>query len=291
MTHVLVGLAIGDALGAPFETQHFTSTLLAGWCGEYLGSSFHGTKAGEGTDDTLMTLALAEVLTAGPYNAAAAAARYAEVYRQYPNRGWGKATTSALEKIEDGYPWTRTGSHSEGNGSAMRAAPFGLAYSPDAAARVAREDAAITHDTHEAREGSAAVAIAIAELRVEPQQSPTQVVHRVLSRLAPSQVRDRLKKILHDSWESPLQMLITMGTGAHVVETVPAALGTLLVAKSFKEAITCAIQAGGDTDTVAAITGAVWGAIEAPPELWLRDLHAGTRERAQDLEKRILSHD
>jgi ADP-ribosylglycohydrolase len=38
MVHTLVGLAIGDALGTPFETQHFTSGILTTWSGEYLGS-------------------------------------------------------------------------------------------------------------------------------------------------------------------------------------------------------------------------------------------------------------
>jgi ADP-ribosylglycohydrolase len=287
MVHTLVGLAIGDALGTPFETQHFTSGILSAWSGEYLGSSYHGTHPGEGTDDTLMALALAEVLaTRGEYIPEEAAERYVRIWQQYPTRGWGKSTVSALEKLMRGRSWTASGSPSEGNGTAMRAAPIGLRYGSEEAGGWARTDAAITHDTIEAREGSAAIATAVALLREGVE--PPDVVPRVLASLVPCGVRHQIEETLQP-WDSTFQMLITVGTGGHVVQTVSAALGTLLTAKNFEMAVFDTIRAGGDTDTVAAITGALWGTVSPIPERWLAGLHAETRSQAERLQRTILN--
>lgn len=60
---VLVGTAIGDALGAQFETKRFSSPLITGWDGKTYGlNTFHKCRAGQYTDDTAMSKALAESL-------------------------------------------------------------------------------------------------------------------------------------------------------------------------------------------------------------------------------------
>jgi ADP-ribosylglycohydrolase len=235
-----------------------------------------------------MALALAEVLAArGEYIPEEVAAEYVQVWQQYPTRGWGKSTVDALERLQRGRLWTASGSPSEGNGTAMRAAPIGLRYGSEEAGGWARTDAGITHDTIEAREGSAAIATAVALLREGVE--PPNVVPRVVASLVPCSVRNRIKEVLNQSWDNTFQMLITMGTGGHVVQTVPAALGTLLTAKNFGEAVFATIKAGGDTDTVAAITGALWGTFSPIPERWLAGLHAETRAQAERLQRMILN--
>lgn len=288
MSNTLVGLAVGDALGAPFETQHFTSTALAGWSGQYLGSQYHGTRPGEGTDDTLMTLALAEVLAVNKdYDPEKAGAKYVEAFFANPGRGWGKATQAALERLRNGSSWVASGSPSEGNGSAMRAAPFGLRYEFKDAIVWAMVDAVITHDRPEAKEGSAAIAGAISLLRANV--SPLEVVSRLAEELNPSMIRRKIRNLLSQKWESTLQVCLAMGTGAHVIETVPAALGTLLTAKGFEDAVKDVILAGGDTDTTAAIVGALWGTFSPIPERWLTGLNPAVRSQAERLQVALTS--
>lgn len=269
----LTGLAVGDAIGLPFETHHFMSAELQKWEGDYVSSKFRNNlqpdrEPGEWSDDTLMASALASSLvTTGTYSPVAAAAAYMEWYESGDHRGMGGNTRSALERLKMGYHWVNSGlTHSEGNGSAMRSAPIGLFFrnSLITVGDMARVDSQITHRSIEGQEGSAAVALAVAMLArgLADQVTVTKAVTELLQE---SKLRTRLQKdyawradAIRD-FKATMTYLLEAGTGAHVVESVPAAFMCFASCTSFKDTVEMAVRLGGDTDTVAAMAGAMAG--------------------------------
>lgn len=269
----LAGLAIGDSLGMPFETLHFTASALLDWDGSFLSGIGNevqpGRLPGEWTDDTKMAKALAESLVEyETYNPPGAAANYVAWYKSGDHRGMGKATREALERILRGYHWVDSGVSSQGNGTAMRVAPLGLFYRHSflTAMEMAKIDARITHASVEAEVGSMVVAAAVAMLanRMVKPNNLVFALNQVLEE--GSSIASRLKDLEEDVKDpkysttlEALKKLVDMGTGAHVVQTVPAALFCFSVTTCFKDAVELAVRAGGDTDTTAAITGALAG--------------------------------
>ncbi|MEM7263089.1 MAG: ADP-ribosylglycohydrolase family protein, partial [Planctomycetota bacterium] len=122
---VLLGLALGDAFGAPFE-----GGLLERWLWRWLGT----TRSGEvrWTDDTQMSLDLADsLLTHGEVNQDDLARRFAASYRW--SRGYGPGAAKLLKRIARGADWReanrsvfRDGSF--GNGGAMRVPILGVCF-------------------------------------------------------------------------------------------------------------------------------------------------------------------
>lgn len=271
----LTGLATGDALGMPFETAHYRDDRLVTWQGDFLASEYHGLEPGQWTDDTVMAKCLAESLvTHGVYAPADAAKRYAAWYDLGvpERRGMGKTTEKALNKLAHGIPWTQTGDpDSLGNGAAMRAAPLGLMYRDNiqAAAEMARIDAHITHRHPEAVNGAVAVAVGVAAL-VQGRVQPYNLIQAV-SEWVPEgskmfmklqQAKAMTQRALPKAGPNIMpatQLLIEVGTAANVLESVPAAFLAVAATKSYREAIETAVRAGGDTDTIAAIAGALAG--------------------------------
>lgn len=281
----LTGQAVGDALGMPFETQHFSSARLMQWDGSFQASGYHNLKPGQWTDDTQMAVALAESLSACKgYDQDDAARRYLALFTSGTIRGYGSTTKTAMDNLLRGDPAPRSGViGAEGNGTAMRVAPLGLYLSQDMNKVVlaAKQDANITHTSVEARQGSVAVAVGVALLRRgETRQG---LVGRVLPWLDSSQVRTRLQQVEHRLMQGGVTVrdLIEMGTGAHVIETVPAAFLAFGGTGTFKDAVEMAVQAGGDTDTTAAITGALAGTLYGTEQVdpYLAELEDGARLR------------
>jgi ADP-ribosylglycohydrolase len=269
----LTGLAVGDALGLPFETHHFMSAELAKWDGSYLASRGLNNlqpnrAAGEWSDDTMMARALAaSIIECNTYSPVAAAAAYVEWYVSGDHRGMGANTRAALERLLSGHHWVNSGLvHSEGNGSAMRAAPLGLYYrnSLITAADMARTDAQITHRSVEAIEGSAAMALGVAMLANQV-AAPITLTKAVTELLHDSKLRTRLQadvvwreQVLRSAKDTML-FLLEAGTGAHVGESVPAAFMCFAACTNYKDTVELAIRLGGDTDTIAAMAGALAG--------------------------------
>jgi ADP-ribosylglycohydrolase len=147
----------------------------------------------------------------------------------------------------------------------MRASPIGLYYRKDLnkLLEVAMADAAITHNSHEPKMGSVAVALGVA-LAANSQSNlylPNEMLEEVHEVLAPSIVKDKLAlAIAHIKNNSdPKQALAAIGAGGYVPETVGAAFYCFAKGEDFRDVVTMAIRAGGDTDTTAAVAGALAG--------------------------------
>lgn len=265
----LLGLAIGDALGMPFEG--LPSWVVGPILDEIQGfheSSHRGLGAGQWTDDTQMTLCLTRSLVRrGRLEPKDVAREYLGWFQSGDVRGIGTITKSAMARLEAGAGWEESGTAGEyaaGNGTAMRAAPLGLLYHQDldALQEACALDAEITHKNAEAVAGSRAVAFLVARL-VAGGIPEKELLEETIQFVAGSRVGENLKR----SWEllergaNPLQASEALGVGAYVVETVAwSSFCFFRASDDFARAVTAAVHGGGDTDTAGAITGAFSGA-------------------------------
>lgn len=246
----------------PFETKPADDPSLLNWDGSYLPSEYHQLQPGQWTDDTMMTKMLMESLfICGGFYPRDVSNRYLHWYLAGDPRGMGKTTKASLQRLKEGVRWTDSGiDGAEGNGTAMRAAPMGAFYHDDplTVAEFARIESKITHKSLEAQEGAAAVALMVAFLWQGVDKE--KILESTMVFLRDSKVKDILVSLDRSKNQVKLPEVLTQfGTRARVTQTVPSAAACFLMTESFEDAITAAIRAGGDTDTTAAVTGALAG--------------------------------
>lgn len=265
MSNVLLGTAVGDALGVPFETMLINNEKLVEWDGvTFIGSPHHHLLPGQYSDDTQMSLMVAESLIDNSgFNPDDLSARYVDWIASGRARGYGKTTLRAVQNLQAGKHWSESGiAGSYGNGTAMRSAPFGVYFRNDIQSLVAicKIDSAITHASEDAEAGSIAIALAAAHAVNNDMEN---LLERISEKLPDSKVKGlvySLDSLINSDKITPRQALAVLGTKANVKETVPAALYCFLKFDNYYDAILAAIRAGGDTDTTAAIVGALFGA-------------------------------
>jgi ADP-ribosylglycohydrolase len=265
MSNVLLGGAIGDALGMPFEKKLVNDPLLVDWDGKtFLPCEYHGLKAGQWTDDSQMSLMVAESLIDNSgFNPDDLAARYVDWIVSGRARGYGRTTLMAIQNLESGKHWSESGiAGSEGNGTAMRAAPFGVYFRNDikSLVQICKIDSSITHASPDAEAGSIAIAVA-AYYAVN--DDTDNLLDKIYEHLPDSKVKNTifsLDSLINSEHITPAQALRVLGTKANVRETVPAALYCFIKFDNYYDAVLAAIKAGGDTDTTGAIVGALFGA-------------------------------
>lgn len=277
----LVGTAVGDAIGASREGRRMAR-------GHELRAIAAATGPLHYTDDTHMTIGVAEsLLECRGFNGAHMAACFIRNYRQEPWRGYGPGPPRVFRLIENGEPWDKAASTlypggSFGNGSAMRVAPVGLLFWQDAAQlkEVAYQSSLITHAHVLGKEGAAlqarAVALAVAE---SPGRLDRAAYLAGLSELATQSIyRERLGRFsyLLEHPEDRDEVVRELGNGIEAFNSVPTAIFSFLShAEDFASAVIYAVSLGGDTDTIAAMAGAISGAylgIRAIPTEWQEQL-------------------
>jgi ADP-ribosylglycohydrolase len=286
----LLGLAIGDALGMPFE---FMTPEQIDWKlqGDF---DFHPAyteisgqlRAGQWTDDTKMALAIVEsLMERRALDPAHVAAKFLAWYRSGDHRGIGTTTAYALERMDRGIPWTeagRTGDSACGNGAAMRIAPVGLWFvqNPDGLRAAVDRVTISTHNHPEAVRAATAVAYAVARAAAGTLNLAT-ILDETREFIGPCRTAEKLRQV-GDLWKSGtfwLAALEKIGTGGYVVDSVGAAFYCLLM-EGYERGVKAAVRAGGDTDTTAAIAGAMIGAyvgLPSIPDRWLERVEDGPR--------------
>ncbi|WUD76296.1 ADP-ribosylglycohydrolase family protein [Streptomyces sp. NBC_00510] len=276
----IVGSAVGDALGAPFEfgpAGAFSARFPAPGTGDEMCGG-GGWDPGEATDDTQMAVLVADsLLESGRLDLPDVFARFVRWAAADP-KDIGLQTEAVLTS---GDPWDlaaavhfQTHHRAAGNGALMRAAPaavhfagHGRAASLDAARRIA----ALTHGDRAAWEGSAILhdLVRVALDGGDP--------------VAPAAVADALAQVpepFHQRWAAVLAPgwhpgLATEFNGA-VWPCLGSAVWAVRTTGGFEAALRAAVDLGGDTDTVAAVTGTLAGAVyglAAVPERWTAHLH------------------
>lgn len=265
MSNVLLGCAIGDSLGMPYEKKLSNDPFLINWDGKTFGSSeHHGLQSGQFTDDTQFSLCVAQsLIDNNGFDPDKLSKKYVDLFTTKTIRGYGRTTKAAIDNLLSGKHWSESGiAESEGNGTAMRSAPFGVYYRNDISTlvKVCKIDNGITHASDEAEAGSIAIAIAAACAANNDLES---LLERICEHLPDSKVKNTifsLGALINADEITPQQALRVLGTKANVKETVPSALYCFLKFDDYHTAIEAAIRAGGDTDTTAAIVGALFGA-------------------------------
>ena len=242
---LLIGGALGDALAAPFENQ--------------AAPKFEVPNLLRVTDDTQMTIATCEgILQAGRVDPEAIAGRFVKWYRERRFSGVGASTLKALVELEAGGHWAMSGASGEraaGNGAAMRVAPLALFLDPNNTQnkQVIRDVCRITHRNDEAYLGGLSIVFAI-----RCKDLDRSLLGRLAGFLPDSQIRDRLIQIDEQRWGFSELVKRKPPTG-FVVDSVPAAILAAIECESFLETIAKIVEAGGDTDTTAAMFGSLFG--------------------------------
>ena len=161
---MLVELAVGDAYGAAFEYAPSAVVAEHNTVTDYSRHPTHtGIAPGDYTDDTQMTLALAELLVDGAeWTPAVIAAKFVEVFHRDPRVGYASRFQGFLRVTRTGEEFLATiRPDSDKSGAAMRVTPVGLLPSVDEVREYAAVQARITHDTPGGITAAEAAALAV----------------------------------------------------------------------------------------------------------------------------------
>ncbi len=228
----MIGAIAGDIIGSVYEWNNIKTTDFLLFSPECFF-----------TDDTVLTVALAESIMSG--------LDYADLmknyYRRYPDAGYGGSF----------HKWARSGYNapynSWGNGAAMRISPVGFAFeSLEDVLDHAAAYTALTHNHPEGIKGAQATASAIFLARTGTDKS-------------------KIRKYIVDSFGYDLnrsceEIRPVYEFNESCQRTVPEAIIAFLESESFEHAIRLAISLGGDSDTLACITGGIAEAFYGVPE-------------------------
>lgn len=273
----LIGTAVGDAVGAGFEGKPAVEP-------EAIESLVEGRELLAYTDDTHMMIGVVESLVQrGDFDGEHMARVFIRNYDSEPWRGYGPGPPSVFRMIRAGEPWDKAAERlyhggSYGNGSAMRIAPIGVFYHDDLSIlkEIAYRASRITHSHELGREGAALQAYAIA-LAVSLEPAKAFDSRKFLAELYDFVQFETYKRKLARAGAllgelDKATVAADIGNGIEAFNSVPTAIYSFLSHHhSFEEAILFAVSLGGDTDTIAAMTGAMAGAylgIDAIPDKW-----------------------
>lgn len=234
---VLVELAIGDAYGAAFEYVKPEHTRAFHTVSGYARHPRHSLVPGSYTDDTQMSVAVAEVLLDAPsLSREAFADSFVRAFKRDPRAGYARGFQKFLETTADGSSFLRDiKPDSDKSGAAMRACPIGLLASVERVVDIATLQARVTHDT---RDGiAAAVAAALA-------------THFFAYRIGPP---DRLGAFLVEHASGAWDAKWVGEVGAKGWMSVRAAVTAIGRNRSLTALLRDCVDFGGDVDTVAAI--------------------------------------
>lgn len=215
------------------------------------------------TDDTVMTCAVAEaIMNGGTHEDFIRAMK--KYGRKYPGAGYGCRFSHWLFS-DSTEPY-----NSFGNGSAMRVAPCGWAADikkvgkiedftvPDEVRILARTSAEVTHDHPEGIKGAMAVADAIYIARCYSKSLYPYGCCRKVSRKCKEHIKEHTERVYgYDLSHTLDEIRPSYRFNETCQGTVPQAITAYLESTSFDDAIRNAVSLGGDSDTLAAITGSI----------------------------------
>ena len=219
----MLGGIVGDIIGSVYEWDRIKTKEFPLFCKE---SKF--------TDDTILTCATAKVLLNGGSYAEA----YADFAIRYPAGGYGGRFAQWMRA------WERGPYNSLGNGSAMRVGPIGwVCREGSALLWEARKSAECTHNHPEGIRGAQAVAMAIHLARIGRSKEI---------------IRDEMETFFgYDLSKSVDEIRPDYQFDETCAGTVPQAIQCFLESTDFEDAIRNAVSLGGDSDTLACITGSI----------------------------------
>ncbi len=276
----LLGLAVGDALGAPLEFMgRERIRQIHGRVTEMLGGGWLRLQPGEYTDDTEMMLCLARsIAEKGRFDPEDVVRRFVEWLAGGPT-DIGITTRTTLAKIKDGMPWKEAsrstleelGGKSAGNGALMRCAPIALLDLWDERALVqdTLTSCRLTH-WHEAA-GWAGVALNLAIAALLRGLPRADLLSYLLPRVDDPSIRHALSR-------APELSAGAVRSSGYAADCLQAAFWAYLGTETFEEALVAVVNLGEDADTAGAVCGALAGAaygLDAMPGRWRETLRGG----------------
>ncbi len=219
----MIGAIAGDIVGSVYEWNNIKTRDFV----LFTESSFF-------TDDTILTVALADsIMTGRPYDE-----NMRRYYNWYPDAGYGGRFRQWAENPKSG-PY-----NSWGNGAAMRISPVGFAWDDlDTVLEKAKEFTEITHNHAEGIKGGQAASAAIFMARQ-------------------GRTRDEIKTYIENKFGYDLSRHVDEIRPGYQFnessqETVPQAVRAFIDSSGFVDALKTAVSLGGDSDTLACITGGI----------------------------------
>ncbi len=282
----LLGLATGEALGAPAEFLTAEQVVEKyGVITEMIGGGVYDVAPGEITDATQMMLCLAESLADnGEFEPEDIMARYGTWLESQPLHV-SLTVRASLISYRSGTHWDVAsrrafeilGGPTAGNDSLIRCAPIGLLYSGDAAVRqeISLRESTLTHFDRLAGWSCAAFNdLVSAALHGE-------LIHDIPAIAATFDDEDkRVAAVVRDTPAAESEEIVS---SSFVLDTLQTALWTVLHAVDFEHAATIAANMGNDATAAGAVTGALAGAVYGEsgiPERWLSQLTVRDRVTA-----------
>jgi ADP-ribosyl-[dinitrogen reductase] hydrolase len=262
----LLGLVAGNQLGVPTEFMGTAGAIRQAFPNGVRDLA-PPPRNSPYDDDAAMTLLLGEsLLASNGFDAADVAQRWVK-WMKVDGRGIGSTTRRALTLIDRGKEPFEAGrlanqenpGRSAGNGSVMRCLPVALRYHDevDRLIRISSQQAAITHADERCTWGAAAVNLAARELLHGNIYFVDEVLHRMGDR-APRQLRDAIHRVPRER-ETDLPINLA-GEAGYVVHCVEIAFWFVTHDWTLEDALIYLAEAGGDTDTNAAVAGGLLGA-------------------------------
>jgi ADP-ribosylglycohydrolase len=281
----IIGTAIGDALGLPYEglTPDRGRRLFKSPDNYHLLLN-HGMVS----DDTEHTCMVAQALIASGGQVDIFTRELARRLRYWflgLPAGIGFATLRSILKLWIGFSPKNSGVYSAGNGPAMRAAIIGVCYGQHETRlkELVKAATQITHTDPKAYWGALAVALAAHENchtgTVVDARNYYDRLENLLDPEMAGEFRDLMKRVVESvargrhTREFVESQKLKKGITGYTYHTVPAVVHAWLANPGdFKTAILEIIECGGDTDSTAAILGGIVGAAVGPagiPDKWL----------------------
>ena len=238
----MLGSIIGDIVGSVYERRNMKTKDFQLF-----------SPRGHFTDDSVMSIATADWLLHG----GECASYYAKWGNCYPRVGYGRAFREWLWKKKHGevaLPY-----NSCGNGSAMRVGPVGWAFqTKEETLEAARQSAECTHNHPEGVKGAQVVALCVFMAR---QGRNKEEIRTAVEEEFGYDLSFTIDEIRNEyGWES------RFGYGALCQASVPQAVVAFLDGTDFEDCIRNAVSLGGDSDTIACITGSIAEAFYGIPE-------------------------
>lgn len=299
---ILAGVAVGDALGMPSE--FLTPETIRDWYGGGITDlrtadprhPHHRLPAGSVTDDTDHTLLLADLLLADgeikPLHLAERLLAWGSSPRVVENRFVGPSTLKTLAALKEGAALEDVPRGGTSSGAAMRVAALAIAFADrDSLAEQVVASCAVSHHTRIAIAGAMAMAFALSAA-LEPDATGASVAaaaqvgagrgleHGAWGWTAP--LDRRIDHVLEWTSTLPRERVLTnlfelIGVDMYGEQLVPDAIGLMVLAHGDpNQAMLMAANLGGDSDTLASMTGSLCGALKG-----VRAVDAGWLEQVE----------
>lgn len=257
-----LGLAVGDALGAPVEFLTAREIAQRGPHTEMTGGGWLKLSPGQVTDDTEMALCLGRAwIETGGWDARVAAEHFAGWLKHHPIDVGNTCRRGIRRYLLDGSLQGPPSEGDAGNGAAMRILPVALVtYGDDAAfAHAALEQAHITH--HHPLSDAATLTLG-------------RMVHALLAEQGVKQCRKLANMLVETHPKFRFSPYPGRASG-YIVDTMQTVLHHFFATDSFESCVVETVNRGEDADTTGAIAGMLAGAlygVEAIPKRWLDKL-------------------